>query len=406
MSLSIYYGHQLINMVFEILVFLLLGVLVGVAFGLLPGVHPNMIILAIPLLSSLSFETPVLLVLVTAIAVANSITSFLPSILLGVPDSGNELSILPGQRMLMNGHGYQAIKLTVIGGMGAVMLCVLMFPLLSAAIPFLFFAASDFIYVLLLSIATMMILTEEKKHAALALFLVSGAIGIMSSRLPIDNTLVLFPVFSGFFGVSVLVLQLHNRTEIPEQHARESYVSKRMINRSVISGTMGGIFSGLLPGVGASEVAALANIDRDERAFLIRLGAITVTNIILSIVGLWLINKSRSGLAVVVSQLASVGVIEVLMVLAAAMASAGIASLLTIAVAKSGLSLMRNLGQKTISVCVLIFIIALTALFSGWTGMLLLVLCSAIGMVTNFSRVKRGILMGVLMVPTIIFYLS
>ncbi len=393
-------------MFFEVLVFLALGIAVGVIFGLLPGVHPNLIILFIPLFSSLGLGTHALLAFVSAIAVSNSITSFIPSILLGVPDSGNELSILPGHRMLLKGHGYQAVKLAVVGSIGAIIFCIIFFPALSILVPLLFGAISDFVYILLVAIAALMILSESRKFAALALFSASGLVGLMSARLPIDGTLVLFPIFSGFFGVSMLLLQLRNRAEVPAQTQKELYVSKRTTNRSIISGSLGGVLSGLLPGVGASEIAALASVGRNEHAFLIRLGAITTANIIMSIIGLWLIGKSRSGLAVVIEQLVGIGFSDVMMILAAAMASGGISAILAIVAAKRGISLLRNLGQSALSAAVLAFMLALTIAFSGFYGLALLAVCTAIGMATNLSGVKRGMLMGVLIIPTIIFYIS
>ncbi len=393
-------------MFFEVLLFLLLGILIGIIFGLLPGIHPNTIILFIPMLASLNLEPFSLLAFIAAIAVANNTLSFLPSILLGVPESGNELSVLPGHRMLLNGYGYQAVKLTIVGSIGAVILCVAIFPLMMHAIPFLFTHLSGYIYLFLIAIAAIMILTEEgkKKLIALSLFIVSGFIGLISVQLPIDNTIILFPIFSGFFGVSMLLLQIRNKVEIPKQSCREAYVSKGLINRSIISGSVAGTFSGLLPGVGASEIATLASIGKNEHAFLMKIGAITTANIVLSILALWLIGKSRSGIAVVVEQLVAVGFDEVLLILVTALASAGIASICATVIAKKSIYAINRFEYRNLGTAVLIFILLLTFAFANVYGMLLLAVCSAIGIITNFTKVKRGVLMGVLMIPTIIFY--
>lgn len=392
-------------MFIEVLLFLLLGIIIGLIFGLLPGVHPNLIVLFIPLLVALNLETPLLIALVASIAVTNSITSFLPSILFGVPDSGNELSILPGHKMLLSGYGYQAVKLTVVGGIGAVILCAMLFPVLVIIIPFLFTELANYIYVLLISIVAIMVLGEKKKVIALMLFLVTGFIGLISAQIPVDNTLILFPIFSGFFGISMLLLQMRNRVEIPQQLLVETYISKGLINRSVISGTLAGVFSGLLPGVGASEIATLASTGKNDHAFLVRIGAITSANIILSLLALWLIGKSRSGLAVVIEQLAIIGLEEVIAVLIIALIAGGIASVFTIAIAKKGLAILKNSNYKNLTVAVFIFISSLTYIFAGFYGMLLLATCSAIGVLTNLLNVKRGMLMGVLILPTILFYL-
>ena len=101
-------------MFLEVLFFILLGIVFGVLTGLIPGVHPNLIVLTIPILMALNLEPLVLLAFIVSLAVTNSITDFIPSILLGAPDSGNELSILPGHRLLMQGLGYQAVKLCLV----------------------------------------------------------------------------------------------------------------------------------------------------------------------------------------------------------------------------------------------------------------------------------------------------
>jgi len=366
-----------------------------------------MIVLFIPVLSSLNLPSPLLLALIVPMAVSNSMLSFLPSIIFGVPDSGNELSILPGHRMLLSGYGYQAIKLTIVGGIGAVLFCAISFPLIVFAIPFLFDALSGYIYLLLIGIASVMVLTEEdnKKLTALALFLAAGSIGIMSSRLPLDGALVLFPIFSGFFGVSLMLLQVRNNVQVPKQSTRETFVSKGLINRSVLSGSVAGVFSGLLPGVGASEVASLASIGKNEKAFLVRIGALTMANIILSILALWLIGRSRSGIAVVIEQLASIGAEEALLIMSITLVSGGLASVCALILARKGMGLV-NSDYRRLVFGVMLFILGLTYLFTGFYGIMLLVTCGALGITANLVGIKRGIFMGVLILPTIIFYLS
>jgi putative membrane protein len=252
-----------------------------------------------------------------------------------------------------------------------------------------------------------MILTEEGKNKlfALVLFLVSGFIGILGLQLPIDNTLLLFPIFCGFFGVSTLLLQLRNSVEMPKQHASETYVSKRLINTSVISGWLAGVFSGLLPGIGASEIASIVSSGKNEHSFLVRLGAITMANVILSILALWLIGKSRSGLSLVIEQLMQIGLNETLLVLATALIATGIASMVAIVIAQKSLSFLKDVGYNNLGTATVLFIIVLSAAFAGPYGLLLLATCTSIGLLTNIAKVKRGILMGVLILPTIVFYL-
>ena len=117
-----------------LLLCLLSGVLVGIATGLIPGFHPNtvftLVAMSVFLFQGLGNEA--LLVFAVSLAVANTFVDFIPSILFGAPEEDSILSILPGHRMLLNGRGYEAVFLTVVGGLGSMVLVV-------TGLPFLFF---------------------------------------------------------------------------------------------------------------------------------------------------------------------------------------------------------------------------------------------------------------------------
>ncbi len=393
---------------FEFALLLLLGILAGVVMGLIPGIHPNLIVLTVPFLLVLDIASLYLLVFMVAMAVTNSIVDFIPSIFLGAPDSGNELSILPGHRMLLSGQGYQAVKLTVIGGVGSVIVCVLLLPFLVFIVPFLFRILGNYIFVLLAGIVLAMVLSEpgKKKIVAIACFSLAGVIGLLAARLPIDSNLVLFPIFSGFFGLSLLVLQLKNNVVVPKQKKSEGFISSRLINRSILSGSFGGVVSGLLPGVGSSEIASLVSMNRNDRSFLISIGALTTANIIISLLALWLIGKTRAGVAVAINQLMAIGTNEFLVIIFASLAACGVAAVATLILAKVILNKIQGINYSTISLFVIVMLVSLIAIFTGFYGLVLALTCCSLGIFTNLAGVKRGNLMGVLILPTILFYIG
>ncbi len=392
-------------MFFDVMLFLFAGIAAGTFAGLVPAVHPNMIILYMPLLASLGSGIPPLLAFIVAMAVSNSIVSFLPSILLGVPDPGSELSILPGHEMVMRGMGYQAIKLTVAGGLGAAVLCTALLPLIAYVVPAIYSYISPYVYAILISIAAAMIMSEEKKSVALFVFATAGIIGLMSQRLPVDGTLALFPIFSGFFGVSMLLMNIGKSVKIPPQTEKESFVSGRLVNRAVISGSAGGVMAGMLPGIGSSEMASLFSADKNKHSFLIGMGAITTSNLMISIFALWLIGKSRSGMSVAVEYVTDIGFNEVVLVVLFSLVSAGVASAITLALAKKFLPLISLGGCRAANLLALLGIVLLTLFFTGFYGILLLITCTSLGIAANLAVVKRGLLMGVLILPTVLFYL-
>jgi len=118
----------------DLLLCFLLGTAIGVAAGLLPGLHPNN---TVPIILGLSFlfgPLPTAIILLCS-GVVNCFINFIPSILLGAPDDANVLGILPGHKLLLQGRGYEAIKLCVTGCFGGILLSIALLPMLSFAIP-------------------------------------------------------------------------------------------------------------------------------------------------------------------------------------------------------------------------------------------------------------------------------
>ncbi len=178
------------------------------------------------------------------------------------------------------------------------------------------------------------------------------------------------------------------------------------MNRSIVFGTLGGIVSGFLPGVGSSEIATLATVDKNDHSFLITIGALTTANMLLSILSLYLINQSRSGLAVVIEQLAVVGMPEVIFIVILALISVGVSAIISLYLGKYVSKNIPNISYTKMSLAVIALIVLSTIVFTGIVGLFLLILCTSIGVLCNMLGVKRGTLMGVLILPTILFYMA
>ena len=189
----------------EILLAFAAGILVGIIFGLVPGLHPNLIVILVPFFTLFTpFAT---IVFIVAMGISNVISDFIPSILLGAPEEGTELSVLSGHRMLMLGRGYAAIKLSVIGAVGACIFIALLLPALFTFMPLAFKLVVNYTHILLIFILAVMILSEKYKYRSVVIATMTGVLGIISSRLPLSNEFLLFPIMAGLFGVSYLLLQ-------------------------------------------------------------------------------------------------------------------------------------------------------------------------------------------------------
>ncbi|RLG59449.1 MAG: hypothetical protein DRN95_02035 [Candidatus Hydrothermarchaeota archaeon] len=116
-----------------------IGVGFGTLTGLVPGLHVNtLVVMLLSLLPSLSIDKYSAVALIIAMSITHSFVDYIPSILLGAPEEDSVLSVLPGHRLLLKGKGYKAIKLTVVGGIGSLALCVAILPIGITAFPYLY----------------------------------------------------------------------------------------------------------------------------------------------------------------------------------------------------------------------------------------------------------------------------
>ena len=129
-----------------VLFFAVLGSLLGMGSGLVPGMHVNtlaLLLLAVssPLLGGIAFScsgfgvgpelAPLLLsVLIISASVTHSFVDFLPSLFLGIPDESKVLSVLPAHRLLLAGQGGPALVCAATGSLiGATVALLLAIPL-------------------------------------------------------------------------------------------------------------------------------------------------------------------------------------------------------------------------------------------------------------------------------------
>ena len=77
-------------MIIEIILFTLLGVGVGTITGLIPGLHPNTVLVI--LLSTITvfsgFPLYAVLAFIVALSITNTFADFIPSLLFGAPEGG------------------------------------------------------------------------------------------------------------------------------------------------------------------------------------------------------------------------------------------------------------------------------------------------------------------------------
>ena len=384
---------------FYILASMLLGVIIGVIAGLCPGIHPNTFAtITLPLLATTNPLYASIFLLSST--VVNSFVSTVPSILLGAPEDTDVLGVLPGHKMLINGKGYEAIRLTVIGSIGGTIFSIISLPIFYFIIPFLYNIIKPFISIILLLIVVYMVYIEKgfkKKIFSIFIFILSGILGIIT--LNFSNKLI-FPLLSGLFGLPLLILAVFTKTKFPEKFTfKYEKFNFRRISLNSIIGSLSGIITGLLPGIGAAQATLMtqqATKSKNDKDFLMALGAVTTANVIYSILALWLIGKGRSGIAVAISELINININYVLLFLCIIIISSGIAAYLTLRITKHVMNILKKINYSLLNISIIIMIFIIGFLFSGIIGLYVLIIAMFIGLIPNYVDVKRTHCMGCL----------
>ncbi|MFQ6009926.1 MAG: tripartite tricarboxylate transporter permease [Candidatus Aenigmatarchaeota archaeon] len=393
----------------ELLFAVMLGLFVGCACGIFPGLHPNS---TIPIILGFSFLFQPLeaaIILISA-GVTNSFVSFIPAVFLGAPEADSALSVLPGHRLLLQGRGFEAVRLTVVGGLGATFLAILLLPVFSLTIPSVYHLIRPVLHWILLALVFYMIMGEEgfkNKILAAYVFLLSGMLGYVAINY-MSVKEILFPLLTGLFGLPLLLLSVKRNVKLPESF---SFEYERIKRRSVISGigigSLAGIIAGLLPGLGSSQATVIAQEavgHKSDRNFLIAIGGVNTSDVIYSLLALYLIGNARSGIAVAVGNMIAVGFNHVLLFLCVIVASAGVAAYITIRMTRKFVFFLKRMDYRRLCLHIFVLLFALVAIFSGSTGLVVALVALSIGLIPNIVGIKRSHCMGCLLLPTILLF--
>ncbi|MDO8538775.1 MAG: tripartite tricarboxylate transporter permease [archaeon] len=393
-----------------IVLFLLLGCFLGIITGIIPGLHINNVSLL--LLFFLPIADLNIAVLIISMSIMHSFTDFIPSILFGAPEAESFLSILPGHKLLLQGEGLLAIKLTIIGGLIAGIIAVIVSPIFAIFLVQFIPLISLLIPWLLIIVLFSMILSESSKRTktiALIVVILSGILGIIVLRNYFSVQNPLMPLITGFFGVSAILYSIKEKTAIRKQKIQNnSFQINSSIFSSILAAVSAGIVS-LLPSVGASEAAFIVRkiVGKiSTKNYLMILGGISTANMIFSVIVLFFIGKTRTGTAAVIKQIIPLSFNELIIIILAIIASLGISAITALFLAKFLVERFHRIKYQKINIAMLMFIVGMTILLSGFKGLIVMSLSTCVGLIAISSHTKRTNCMAFLMIPTIVFYLG
>ena len=397
-------------MIIEILIGIFLGVAAGTFTGLIPGIHTNLISIILITLSSTIFKEiePIFLaVFITAMSLTHTFLDFIPSIYLGAPDEETALAIMPGHEFLLKGKAHSAVKLTLLGSLSSIGLLIIIIPAFFIIIPSSIGIIEKMMGWILIWVSIFLITDQKnKKLKNLIVFSLAGFLGFQSLNMAVSQPLL--PLLTGLFGTSTIIYSINSKIIPPKQKIEKLNLNLKSLLKPLLATTLISPVCSLLPGLGASQAAIISSKvtgDLDKKQFLILLGSINTLVLISSFFTYYLTNKVRTGTVSAVSTLLEINFGTLKIIVITVLLSSLFASIITIYLSKNLAKNLHKLNYKRISQGILTLLVIITFIISGIGGILILVTATLLGLFSTYFGVRKSLLMGCLMIPTIIYYL-
>jgi putative membrane protein len=440
-----------------IVVFCVLGVLLGIVTGLLPGLHVNNVALIMlsasstivavcsPLFSYGISEQFILILIagfMISVSISHSFHDTIPTTFIGAPEEETALSVLPAHSLLLKGEGYKAVALAALGSYGAILVCIaFLYPLRFIIGPplSLYTAVREIMVWVLIAIAILMIATEKTRITELGdkgrlpsiigmlfagfVFGLSGIFGLLVLDFHLASPIglpapVLFPALAGLFGVPTLLNSVFTKPAIPEQKIEplvQNKIEKKSSVVSILTGSLAGIFVSIIPGLTTATGTVLAMNARQKTSqeqTIVTLSAVNTAATFSVTVMLFIILRARSGVTIAVSELIAIepwqslimpaGLIYLLMFL---VLSGALSYFLTLYLGRLFAKKFHAIPYQSLVVFTLAFIFVLVVLFTGILGLVVLFAATSIGFLPICWGVRRSHCMGILLIPIILYFL-
>ncbi|WP_336364061.1 tripartite tricarboxylate transporter permease [Halalkalicoccus salilacus] len=394
------------------LAFVLGGALLGTISGLTPGLHANNFALLLAAAAP-TIPGPPLLVgaAMLSAGVVHTFLDVVPALALGVPDADMAVMALPGHRLVIEGRGREALRLSALGSALAVVFAVpLAIPITSLMVWLWPTLAANMVLVLL-GVVTIMLLTERSRRArigGLLAFSISALLGLATLDLSPSSPLagdVLAPLFAGLFGAPILIDAMGG-AGVPRQDDPRILIPRRAVLLPAAAGTLAGAIVGYLPGVSSAIAAVIALLalpgDDGDRGFVVATSGVNTANTVFALFALVALGTPRTGVLVAFER-ASVP-LELPVLLCSVGIAAAIGFVLVLVVGDRFLRAIGRVDYATLCVLVLGLLVVLSYAFAGAIGIVVFLVSSAVGFVPVRLGAARVHLMGVLIGPIALWY--
>lgn len=390
------------------------GSILGTVSGLTPGLHANNFALILASIATMIPGPPLLVgAAMLAAGVVHTFLDVVPTLALGVPDADMAVMALPGHRLVIEGRGYEAVRLSALGsGLAVVFAIPLAIPVTYAMVR-LWPTLSANMPLVLGSVVAIMVLTERSwtgRIGGVVAFGASAALGLATLDLTPEAPLqgdILAPLFAGLFGAPILIDAMGG-AGIPPQSDGRIAIPRRAVLLPAAAGALAGAVVGYLPGVSSAIAAMLALFalpdggESGDRGFVIATSGVNTANTIFALFALVALGTPRTGVLVAIER-ASVPLNLPLLLSSVAIAAA-IGFVLVVVVGDWYLRAIGAVDYAKLCIVVLGLLVVLSWLFAGAIGVGVFLVSAAIGFIPVRLGANRVHLMGVLIAPIMLWY--
>ena len=412
------------------------GTGIACILGILPGLHiynvMGVLVLGVLTLAKGGTVVPpeIYLPAMTGMVVGWSVVNTIPAVLLGTPDESALFTVLPGQKYLMSGRGFEGTMLTAVGALaGAYFLVAVVAPCAPVYLPVAQQVLKGHMHWILWIIITFMLMSEWPKGgnrgpagwakfydawktllAGLATFILAGLLGfILMNASPVSHEMAfqnIMPAFVGLFAVPWCLLNMISAADVPPQRlARSLDLNGDIILRSVWSGGLGGGIAAYFPAVTGGVGGMLAGhacAQREERIFIMGQGVSKFIYYVGAFMFLFVpgLNLTRGGGAAMVKTLYTpAGVADYYMILGSIAIATGLSYLAMEPLTKLTVRFVSRFNYRHVSTLALAIIVLMVYLMTGWIGLFIAAVATGIGLIPVLFGSRRLNCLGILLLP-------
>jgi putative membrane protein len=412
------------------------GAVLSCFLSILPALHAynvlGAMVLGLYALASRGMEVPAELYLpfMAGMIVGWSMLNTIPSVLLGAPDESAMFTVLPGQKYLMYGRGYEGTMITGVGGLaGIYVLVFLVGPFAPKFLPAIQGVLRYHMHWILWVVIAFILMSEWPKGgnwgpagwkkffdawrslgAGLLTFFLSGFLGfILIYRSPVNVEMAfqnIMPAFVGLFGIPWCLLNIISGAQVPKQYVGDSLdIDADVVLRSAGAGALGGGFAAFFPvitgGIGGL-LAGHATAQRDERVFIMSQGVSKLIYYVGAFLLLFVpgLGVTRGGAAWMMKQLYMPRTYYDYYMILGSIAIAGATAFLIMSpLTRWTIRFIERANYRNASVLALGIILALVYLMTGWGGLAVMIVAAGIGLIPVLFGSRRLNCLGVLLLP-------